>query len=146
MVAIDQPAIARSGDDRCPGGRGEGGSRAGVVAVPVGEEDAFEWAVEAGEGGEDGRGAIGESGIDEDEAAGWEVDEVDVGSAGAADPTDSWDDVVGRCGGHEVMVAGWSSIAHGERGGDCQSPKAGARVLRDAQLRTRCESGAVPQL
>lgn len=145
-MALDQPAIARASDDGRSGGRGEGGSRAGVVAVPVGEEDAFERAVEAGEGGEDGSGAIGEPGIDEGEAAGWEVDEVDVGSAGAADPTDPRDNVVGEGGGHEAMVAGLSGSAHGGRGGDCQRAKAGVSIRRDAQLRTRCESGAVPQL
>jgi len=110
-AAIDGPAIACTGDDRCAGGGCDGSSSARVVAVAMGQEDAFERAAEVGDGGEDGRSAIGEAGIDQGEAAGGKVDEEDVGAAGAAEPADTGDDVVGEGSGHAMMVAG--------RGGRC---------------------------
>lgn len=105
--AIVQAAVAGAGDDRGAGRGSNCGSGAGVVAVTMCEEDAFERAADGFEGAEDGGRAIGEAGIDEGDAAGGDGDDEDVGAAGAGQPPDAGQGFFGEGGGHVLMVVDW---------------------------------------
>jgi len=102
--AIAQAAVAGAGDDRGAGRGSNCGGGAGVVAVTMCEEDAFERAADGFEGAEDGGRAIGEAGIDEGDAAGGDGDDEDVGAAGAGQPPDAGQGLFGEGGGHAAIV------------------------------------------
>lgn len=105
-VTVAEAAVPGAGDDGRAGCGGDGCGGPGVVAVAVGEQDGLEGTAEGSDGLEDGRRAIGEPGIDEGEASGWEEGEEDVGAAGAVEPPDAGDDFFGWGGSHRLAVSG----------------------------------------
>lgn len=97
-LSIADEAIAAA--DIQPGASGRADCRggAGVIAVPMGEEDGGEAATVGVDPGEDGASTRGEAGIDQRELAVIGLHQVDVGPAGAVEPPESWCEQVGQGG------------------------------------------------
>lgn len=104
VVTVAEAAIAATGDHEGARRFPEGGRAAGVVEVPVGDEDRGERPFEVVELPEDGRSALAEARIDECEGAVVRLDEVDVGAAGGVEPPHAVEEGVGSGDRHGRMV------------------------------------------